>query len=64
MDKVRDTLAALSVDAFFGHIQFDSRGLNVDKPMVEIQLQGADNKQVPVWPDTAATGKILWPLPA
>jgi branched-chain amino acid transport system substrate-binding protein len=62
-DKVRDALAGLSVDTFYGHIQFDSRGLNTDKPMVEIQLQGADNKQVSVWPQAAATGKILWPTP-
>lgn len=62
-DKVRDTLAGLSVDTFYGHIQFDGRGLNTDKPMVEIQLQGANNKQVSVWPPEAATGKILWPTP-
>jgi branched-chain amino acid transport system substrate-binding protein len=63
-DKVRDALQALSADTFYGHIQFDNRGFNVEKPMVEIQLQGADNKQVPVWPDVAAVGKVQWPMPA
>jgi branched-chain amino acid transport system substrate-binding protein len=63
MDKVRDTLAALSVDTFYGHIQFDSRGFNVDKPMVVIQLQNG-GKQVGVWPQDAATGKMMWPTPA
>ncbi|MFI5269243.1 MAG: amino acid ABC transporter substrate-binding protein, partial [Chloroflexota bacterium] len=62
-DKVRDALAGLSVDTFYGHIQFDNRGFNTEKPMVEIQLQGPDNKQVSVWPDAAASGKVLWPTP-
>jgi branched-chain amino acid transport system substrate-binding protein len=63
-DKVRDTLAGLNADTFYGHIQFDSRGFNVEKPMVEIQLQGSDNKQVSVWPGNAASGKVMWPMPA
>lgn len=63
MDKVRDALAGLSVDTFYGHIQFDSRGFNVDKPMVVIQLQNG-GKQVGVWPQEAASAKMLWPTPA
>jgi len=62
-DKIRDTLAAMDVDTFFGHIKFDSRGLNSDKPMIEIQLQNS-GKLIPVWSEAAATGKILWPMPA
>ncbi|MBV9119155.1 MAG: ABC transporter substrate-binding protein, partial [Chloroflexi bacterium] len=60
-DKVRDALAGLNVDTFYGNIKFDSRGLNEDKPMVVIQLQGADNKQISVWPQAAASGKVMWP---
>lgn len=62
-DKVRDTLAGMNVDTFFGHIQFDSRGLNSDKPMVVIQLQDG-GKQVPVWPQAAAAGQAKYPTPA
>jgi len=62
-NKVRDTLAGLSADTFYGHIQFDSRGFNSDKPMLEIQLQGAGNKQVSVWPQSSASGKVMWPMP-
>jgi len=62
-DKVRDTLAALDQETFFGRIKFDSRGLNEDKPMIVIQLQKG-GALIPVYPDAAATGKILWPAPA
>ncbi len=61
-DKIRDALAATDLDTFFGHVKFDNRGLNSDKPMVEIQLQGG--KLIPVWPQAAATGKVQWPTPA
>ncbi|HEY8692412.1 MAG TPA: amino acid ABC transporter substrate-binding protein [Chloroflexota bacterium] len=62
-DKVRDTLVGMNVDTFFGHTQFDSRGLNSDKPMVVIQLQNG-GKQIPVWPQADATGKLNYPAPA
>jgi branched-chain amino acid transport system substrate-binding protein len=61
-DKVRDALAATDADIFFGHVKFDSRGFNSDKPMIEIQLQN-QGKLVPVWPQAAAAGKLLWPMP-
>ena len=62
MEKVRATLAALDQDTFYGRIKFDSRGFNVDKPMIEIQIQGKD-KLIPVWPEKDAAGKIMWPAP-
>src|SRR5467141_552211 len=37
--KVRDALAALDVTVFFGQIKFDSRGINIYKPMVVAQIQ-------------------------
>lgn len=61
-EKVRDALASLDVDTFYGHLKFDSRGANADKPMVVIQLQDG-GKNINVWP-LPATGKILWPTPA
>ena len=63
LDKVRDALAATNADIFFGHVQFDNRNLNADKPMIDIQLQNGGNL-VPVWPAAAATGKVMWPMPA
>src|SRR5579864_7467396 len=36
---VRTALAGLSVDTFYGHIQFDATGMNTAKPMYAIQIQ-------------------------
>jgi branched-chain amino acid transport system substrate-binding protein len=58
-DKVRDAMAALSTDSFYGHISFDSTGKNANKPMVVIQIQ--NEKAVPVWPRSIATAKLIWP---
>ncbi len=38
-EKVRDALAKLDVTTFYGILKFDSRGLNVYKPMVVNQIQ-------------------------
>src|ERR1700674_42207 len=38
-NKVRTALAALDVTVFFGEIKFDSRGINIYKPMVVEQIQ-------------------------
>ena len=37
--EVRDALAALDVVTFYGLLKFDSRGINVYKPMVVNQIQ-------------------------
>src|SRR6266516_7797943 len=37
--KVRDALAALDVTTFYGRIKFNSRGINIYKPMVVEQIQ-------------------------
>jgi branched-chain amino acid transport system substrate-binding protein len=47
-EKVRDALAKLDVTTFYGLLKFDSRGLNVYKPMVTNQIQ--NGKLVTVWP--------------
>ncbi|HEV7862428.1 MAG TPA: ABC transporter substrate-binding protein, partial [Acidimicrobiia bacterium] len=47
-DKVRDALAALDAETFFGPLRFDPTGKNTVKPMYVIQIQ--DGKVVTVWP--------------
>jgi len=61
-EKVRDALATLQFKSFFADVKFDSRGINVDKPMAAEQIQGG--KKVTVWPKEAASGDIKYPTPA
>ncbi len=58
-DKVRDAMAALDTESFFGKIKFNDKGMNVYKPMVVMQVQ--DGKSVTVWPKSAAEGEFIWP---
>jgi branched-chain amino acid transport system substrate-binding protein len=58
-DKVRDAVAALDIESFFGRIKFDQSGQNIYKPMSVIQIQ--DGKPATVWPADAAEAKIVWP---
>ena len=60
--KVRDALAGLDVETFFGRIRFDDEGKNADKPMSVIQIQ--DGKAVTVWPRTEDTAPLRWPATA
>ncbi|MBV8150934.1 MAG: amino acid ABC transporter substrate-binding protein [Candidatus Eremiobacteraeota bacterium] len=60
-EKVRDALAKLDVTTFFGIIKFDSRGLNVFKPMVINQIQ--NDNLVTVWPSGLAQARVMWPTP-
>lgn len=59
---VRDAIAATDFMSFAGPMKFDSRGLNITKPMVVEQWQ-AGAKQT-VWPAESASGKPQWPTPA
>jgi branched-chain amino acid transport system substrate-binding protein len=61
-EKVRDALATLQFKSFFADVKFDSRGINVDKPMAAEQIQ--NGKKVTVWPKEAASGDIKYPTPA
>jgi branched-chain amino acid transport system substrate-binding protein len=61
-DKVRDALVALDVMTFFGQIKFDSRGINVYKPMVVEQIQ--DGKHHTVFPKEVADVPPQYPTPA
>ena len=57
--KVRDSLASLDTQSFFGPIKFDATGKNVTKPMSAIQIQ--DGKVVPIYPKDQAEAKLQWP---
>jgi len=59
--KVRDALAKLDVVTFYGLLKFDSRGINVYKPMAVNQIQ--DGKLVTVWPSAVAVTKPEYPTP-
>ena len=59
--KVRDALAGLDIDTFYGKIKFDSRGVNVYKPMAVEQIQHGTH--VTVWPADAANATPVFPLP-
>jgi branched-chain amino acid transport system substrate-binding protein len=61
-DKVRDAIAKLSFTSFYGHIEFDERGINVTKPMAVEQWQGG--RRVTVWPSEVAEARAIWPTPA
>ena len=55
------SLAKLDVTTFYGILKFDSRGLNVYKPMVVNQIQ--NGKLVTVWPRGLAQAPARYPTP-
>jgi branched-chain amino acid transport system substrate-binding protein len=61
--KVRDAIAALDIMTFFGQVKFDSRGVNIYKPMAVEQLQ-PDGKKYTVFPTAVAEKEALYPMPA
>jgi len=61
--KVRDALAAIDLSTFYGRVKFDSRGVNVYKPMAVEQYQPDGNKYT-VWPADVAEKAALFPMPA
>jgi len=58
-DKVRDAMAGLDTQSFFGPIKFNDRGQNVTKPMSVIQIQNGD--VTPIYPKDQAEAKLNWP---
>jgi branched-chain amino acid transport system substrate-binding protein len=56
---VRDALAGLDTESFFGRIKFDATGKNATKPMSAIQLQ--NGKPVTVFPEDQAEAPLRWP---
>jgi branched-chain amino acid transport system substrate-binding protein len=61
-DKVRDALAGLDTESFFGKIKFNGAGQNVYKPMSVIQIQ--HGVAVTVWPKDQAAATFKWPANA
>lgn len=59
VDKVRDAVAGLDEQSFFGHVKFDDTGQNTFKPMLVIQVQ--NGKPVTVWPKESARAPMTWP---
>jgi branched-chain amino acid transport system substrate-binding protein len=55
---VRTALRGLSVDTFYGPIAFDDRGVNTEKPMGTIQVQGGEIKVIA--PDGAAVSELVY----
>jgi branched-chain amino acid transport system substrate-binding protein len=59
---VRAALAGLDMMTFYGRIKFDSRGVNIYKPMAVEQLQ-PDGHKYTVFPRDAAEREALYPIP-
>jgi branched-chain amino acid transport system substrate-binding protein len=60
-DRVRDALQKLDVTTFYGLLKFDSRGINVYKPMAVNQIQNGQLKTV--WPTGVQDALPMYPTP-
>lgn len=58
-DAVRAALRAMEVETFYGPIGFDDRGVNTDKPMGTVQVQGGTINVVA--PEAAAVSALDYP---
>jgi branched-chain amino acid transport system substrate-binding protein len=58
---VRDALASLDVVTFYGLLKFDSRGINVYKPMAVNQIQ--NGQLMTVWPTGVQNAQPMYPTP-
>jgi branched-chain amino acid transport system substrate-binding protein len=59
--KVRDAIAALDVDTFYGKVKFSPQGqINSLQPPV-LQLQGG--QPVVLWPPAIKQGDLRFPIP-
>ena len=58
-NAVREQLAKLDEQTFFGPIRFNAQGQNVAKFMSVIQIQ--NGKPVGVWPKNSAEAPLQWP---
>ena len=59
--KVRKALGDLKFMSFYGGWDIDDSGLQIGHSMVDVQWQGG--KRVIVWPPSAQTGKLAYPMP-
>ena len=60
-EKVRDAIAATSIETFYGNVKFDETGKNIAKPMVLRQIQKGKYKVVA--PTRWATSTLIHPTP-
>jgi branched-chain amino acid transport system substrate-binding protein len=60
--KIRDALASLDVETFFGRFKFDDKGQNIGGRENVMQIQ--NQKQILVWPEVSAGGRLIYPIPA
>jgi branched-chain amino acid transport system substrate-binding protein len=56
---VRTALKGLKADTFYGHIEFDSTGMNTTKPMYVVQIQSS--AFVTIYPSNLASKQAIWP---
>ena len=61
-NAVRDQLAKLDEQTFFGPLKFNEKGQNVVKNMAVIQIQ--NGRAVGVWPKASAEAPLKMPTPA
>ena len=59
---VRAALSNLDLQTFFVQIRFDSRGLNVSRPMTVVQVP--DGSALVVWPRAVAMARPRYPMPS
>jgi branched-chain amino acid transport system substrate-binding protein len=59
---VRDALSKVDLMTFFGQVKFDARGVNMWKPMVVNQIQGA--QLLTIYPYRLADAKPIYPSPS
>ncbi|MCF8080274.1 MAG: amino acid ABC transporter substrate-binding protein [Desulfobacterales bacterium] len=60
-DKVRKALGDLQFMSFYGGWDVDDSGLQIGHTMVDVQWQ--DGERIIVWPESAQTGKVCYPMP-
>jgi len=61
-EKVRQALTGGTFQAPPGDIVFNDKGFASTNGAFTIQMQ--NHKVVVVWPQSAATGKLIWPSPS
>ena len=60
-DKVRDALAAMDENTFYGRLKFDAQGQNTFHNVLVEQVQNGQLKTI--WPPELATAPALYPAP-
>jgi branched-chain amino acid transport system substrate-binding protein len=60
-DKIAAAIATMELDTVYGKFKVDERGVQLG--YVSALLQWQHGKQVVVWPETAALGKAMLPMP-